>query len=113
MITPGGNKIMPNLNEMIKQIESGLLSQSAGARGGCGRAYVCLSTTESKETLSLFRKAMEACGLRYLDRAYGVGRRAAYIGYDNADGLALAQAEQIARNLRSLGIDCYDDAASD
>ena len=104
---------MPTLNEMVKQIEKGLLSQSSGPRGGCGRAYVCLSTTESKETLNTFRKAMESCGLRYLDKAYGVGRRSAYIGYDNADGIALSQAETIARNLRSIGVDCYDDAMGD
>lgn len=104
---------MVTLNEMIKQIQSGLMATSAGCRGGCGRAYVCLSTTESKETLNTFRKAMEACGLRYLDKAYGVGRRAAYIGYDNADGIALSQAETIARNLRSIGVDCYDDATGD
>lgn len=104
---------MATLNEMIQQIQKGLLAQSTGTRSGCGRAYVCLSTTESKETLNNFRKAMESLGLRYLDKAYGVGRRAVYIGYDNADGIALSQAEEIARNLRSIGVDCYDDAQGD
>lgn len=104
---------MTTTNEMIIQMQEGLLASSTGCRGGCGRAYVCLSMSESKETLQAFRKAAEALGLRYLDRAYGVGRRAVYIGYDNADGRALAQAEAIAKNLRSIGVDCYDDAMGD
>lgn len=104
---------MTTVHEMIQQIKQGLMASSTGCRGGCGRAYVCLSTTESKETLKAFKEATEATGLHYLDRAYGVGRRAAYVGYDNADGKALAQAEAIAKNLRSIGVNCYDDAMGD
>ena len=90
----------------------GLQATSTGSRSGCGRAYVCLCKTDKKQVQE-FKKAVEACGLRYLPKAYGVGNRAAYIGYDNADGRALAQAEAVASNLRKLGLDCYDDAMGD
>jgi hypothetical protein len=100
-------------NDMIKEIQKGLLVQSRGSRGGCGRAYVCLSKSSDRKVLNEFKKALAACGIRYLPEAYGTYGRAAYIGYDNADGTALSQAEAIARNLRSIGVDCYDDAVGD
>jgi hypothetical protein len=104
---------MATTNEMIREIQKGLMVTSSGNRSGCGRAYVCLSLGSSKETLNAFKKALEACGIRYLSKAYGTYGRAAYIGYDNADGIALSQAEAIARNLRSIGVDCYDNAVGD
>lgn len=101
------------LREIIKGIEIGLLANSTGCRGGCGRAYVVLSSAAPKAHLDLFKKACAAVGVRYLGKAYGTGNRAAYIGYDNADGRALAQAEAIAKNLRALGLDVYDDGVGD
>lgn len=103
-----------NEHQVIQAIRNGLQAQSTGCRGGCGRAYICLSHTESKQALNIFKKAVTASGLRYLGKAYGIlSKRTAYVGYDNADGRALAQAEQIAKNLKQLGLDCYYDCAGD
>lgn len=105
---------MKELNSTIKAIQNGMMARGNGPRGGCGRAYVCLSSTADKATLNMFRRACEAAGLRYLGRAYGISsKRAAYVGYDNADGHALAQADAIALNLRALGFDVYSDGAGD
>jgi len=104
---------MINVNAICQAIINGLAASSTGCRGGCGRAYVCISKSVDKQTLNLIKKAVSQCGLIYLNKAYGVGNRAIYVGYDNADGGALAHAEAIALNLRALGIDCYDDAQGD
>lgn len=104
---------MPSKTDILNAINQGLTAPSTGPRCGCGRAYVCLSKKADRATLNLFKGAAEAAGLRYLSKAYGVGDRAVYVGYDNADGRALAQAEAIAKNLRALGLDVYDDAMSD
>jgi len=99
--------------EIVNAIQQGLAAPTTGTRSGCGRAYVCLSKKSDRTTLKLFKEAAKAVGLLYLNKAYGVGDRAIYVGYDNADGRALAQAEAIAKNLRNLGLDVYDDAMSD
>ena len=104
---------MINVNAICQAIINGLAASSTGCRGGCGRAYVCISSLVDRKTLNLIKKSVSQCGLRYLNKAYGVGNRAIYVGYDNADGRALAQAEAIALNLKALGIDCYDDAQGD
>jgi hypothetical protein len=103
---------MINLNSISQAITSGLQAQSTGPRGGCGRAYVCFCGVDRK-TLNLIKTAASQCGLRYIPRAYGVLGKSIYVGYDNADGRALAQAEAIALNLRALGINCYDDGQGD
>ena len=100
--------------DLVNAIQKGLQVRGSGPRGGCGRAYVYLSSTADKKSLNEFKAAIAAAGLRYLGKAYGVGSsRTAYVGYDNADGVALAQAEAISANLRALGLPVYDDAVSD
>jgi hypothetical protein len=81
----------------------------ARVTGGCGRAYVMIS----KEHRRGISAASKKLGLRYLTEAYGVGKGALYIGYDNADGRALAKSEVMAKVLNSYGISCYEDGASD
>jgi hypothetical protein len=103
---------MSQLNTIIAAIQNGLLTRSNGSVGGCGRAYVCFSKMPTKQ-LNTIKKALELCGIRYMNEAYGVGKRAAYIGYDNADGHAWSKAVAIANNLRALGISCYEDGQSD
>jgi len=71
---------------------------------------VCISDKKLAKTV---KAACEQLGLRYLPKAYGVGDRAIYVGYDNADGKALAKSEVFARVLNERGIQCYADAASD
>jgi hypothetical protein len=101
-----------DMNALVKAIKTGLLAQGNGSVGGCGRAYVCFSKMPIKQ-LNAIKAALELCGVSYLKEAYGVGKRAAYIGYDNADGHAWAKAQAIANNLRAIGIQCYEDGQSD
>lgn len=103
---------MVKAEQMIPAIQDGLLAQTTGPRGGCGRAYVCLCD-RNRAQVEEFKQAFESVGLRYIGRAYGSGNRTAYVGYDNGTGQALAQAEAIAANLRAIGVDCYDDAVGD
>lgn len=100
------------ITEIVKAIQNGLQAKSTGPRGGCGRAYVCFYDTDRK-TLNTIKKAASQCGLRYLPQAYGVLGKSIYVGYDNADGRALAQAEAIAKNLSEIGIKCYNDGQGD
>jgi len=93
-------------------IVKGLKVRGNGPRCGCGRAYVCLSKVDRK-TLSAYQRAIKELGLLYLKEAYGSGRRVLYVGYDNATGVPLAQAEAIAANLRAIGLPAYDDAVAD
>lgn len=81
--------------------------------GGCGRAYVVLSVTTPKAVVTAVAQACKTLGLQFLKRAYGVGSNAIYIGYDNADGRALAKSEAFARVLTERGIEAYADGASD
>lgn len=98
--------------QMIPAIREGLLAQTTGPRGGCGRAYVCL-VERNRRQVEEFKRAFESVGLRYIGRAYGSGNRTAYVGYETGTGQALAQAEAIAANLRAIGLNCYDDAVDD
>lgn len=103
---------MSDLNTIVTAIQNGLLARSNGSVGGCGRAYVCFSKMPTKQ-LNTIKRALQLCGIRYMNEAYGVGKRVAYIGYDNADGYAWCRAEAIAKNLRAIGILCYEDGQSD
>lgn len=99
-------------NQIVDMIKDGLGANGAGSVGGCGRAYVCFSKMPIKE-LNEVKRALKRCGILYLREAYGVGKRAAYIGYDNGTGDAWEKAVAIANNLRSIGISCYEDGQSD
>lgn len=99
-------------NQIVDMIRDGLTAIGTGSVGGCGRAYVCFSKMPIKQ-LNEVKRALERCGIRYLNEAYGVGKRAAYIGYDNATGDAWEKAVAIANNLRSIGISCYEDGQAD
>jgi len=91
---------------------------------GCGRAYVVISIPKKLEdgsrnaartkTLNLIKKACGEMGLLYLTEVYGCGKvPGIYIGYDNADGRALAKSVVFAETLRQHGIPCYDEAVGD
>jgi hypothetical protein len=82
-----------------------------GPTGGCGRAYVCV--LGSKEDVKLFAAACKNQGYTFLRKAYGTGGNALYIGYDNADGIALARSEAVAAELSKRGLRCYADAVGD
>ena len=77
---------------------------------GCGRAYVMISDKKLARNMAA---ACKELGLLYLKDAYGAGKRAIYMGYDNADGKALAKSEAFAKVLNAHGVACYTDAVSD
>jgi hypothetical protein len=85
---------------------------------GCGRAYVVLTGVArkgkgAKANLQMWDDAAKASGLMFLKEAYGVSGCCLYIGYDNADGRALARANSIAESLVAAGIGAYMDAVQD
>ena len=83
----------------------------ASRTGGCGRAYVVISAP--KDVVKLVSKACQELGLMFLKSAYGTSGNAIYIGYDNADGRALAKSDAFAKVLSERGISCYADAVAD
>lgn len=80
---------------------------------GCGRAYVCIGTGD-KKVVAAVEAACAQLGLLFSRKGhYGVGRNSIYIGYDNADGKALAKSEAFAKVLKEHGLPAYADAAAD
>lgn len=80
---------------------------------GCGRAYVCVGTSD-KALVKALASACKTLGLLFDAKGhYGVGRNSIYIGYDNADGRALGRSKVFAEVLNKHGIPAYDDAAAD
>lgn len=84
----------------------------AKVTSGCGRAYVTLLGL-AKSDRKMFEAACKEVGLLFLKKAYGTSGNSIYIGYDNADGHALAKAEAFAKVLTENGLRCYTDAVGD
>lgn len=82
-----------------------------GAFGGCGRVYV--SVSGERATINAVSAACKKLGLVFDRRSYYGTRNAIYIGYDNADGRALAKGEAFAAKLSELGLPAYCDAHGD
>ncbi len=78
---------------------------------GCGRAYVIVRG--DRATINTVAAGCKTLGLMFLRKAYGTSGNAIYIGYDNADGRALAKAKAFAATLKVHGVDAYDDAVGD
>lgn len=103
---------MATLTEIKNAIESGMKDFPITLQyGGCGRAYVAICG--DRKTKTAVRKAAVAAGRRYLGSGNGNLSHTIYIGYDNADSIAWSKAEQVAKNLKALGIDAFADGASD
>lgn len=99
--------------EALKDANAAPFAPKVGPCGGCGRAYVCVRVND-RETLASLAKACKALGLIYSRKGlYGTGRNAIYIGYDNADGRALAKSEAFAATLTAHGLPAYSDAVVD
>lgn len=105
-------ELVINKNQIAEAILEGIKVRGNGGRCGCGRAYVSLGKVDRK-VLRAYQDGAKLAGVRYLPEAYGAGKRCLYIGYDNADGVALAQAEAIAKNLQALGLPAFDEAVAD
>lgn len=85
---------------------------------GCGRAYVRLSLGELDAAgKRAWRAALSTeCkkhGWRWLGSDSGSNRDSIYVGYDNADGVAMGQALAMANALKSAGFACYADGVDD
>ena len=46
--------------DLVNAIQKGLQVRGSGPRGGCGRAYVYLSSTADKKSLNEFKAAIAA-----------------------------------------------------
>lgn len=86
---------------------------SPGRGYGCGRAYVCVNTSNGRATINAVAAACKALGLVFIRKGYNFGPNAIYIGYDNARGDMIAKSEAFAAVLKLKGIDCYADAGED
>lgn len=86
---------------------------SPGRGYGCGRAYVCVSSSNGRATINAVSAACKALGMIFNRKGYNVGPNAIYIGYDNAKGDMIAKSEAFAAALNAKGIACYADAGED
>ena len=78
-------------------------------RSGCGRVYVMIDKAHRRGIAA----AALALGVRYLKEAYGAGKGALYVGYDNANGVELARGAAMVEVLKAHGIPCYRDEVGD
>lgn len=102
---------LPTSQAIAEQIQSGkAVYERVEQRGGCGRVYVCICG--DRKTKNAVKKAAKSLGMIYQTKGYGVDN-ALYVGYDNADGKAWSQGEQIAKNLKLIGVECYVDGVGD
>jgi hypothetical protein len=79
--------------------------------GGCGRCYVLISG--DRKTKNAVKKACQAAGRKWMGAGMGEWSNSIYIGYDNATSTQWSQAEQVAQNLKELGISAYADGWGD
>lgn len=100
------------VTEAIAAANAAPFTPKTGAFGGCGRAYVCIGGKDRK-LINAVARACAALGLIFQRKAYYGLRNAIYIGYDNADGRALAKSEAFAASLTAAGIPAYSEACSD
>ncbi len=75
---------------------------------GCGRVYVVVSGDRS--TINAVAAAAKKLNVIFQRRAHYGMSNALYIGYDNADGKALAKGEAVAASLSAAGLSAYMDA---
>jgi len=107
------NATKNKLTEVTSALSAAMAAPFTPARAsGCGRAYVCISSSD-RALVNAVKTACKNLGLIFTPNGYGVGRNAIYIGYDNADGRALARSKAVSDVLNAHGIPAYDDAASD
>lgn len=78
---------------------------------GCGRVYV--SVSGDRPTINAVAAACRKLGKIFDRKSYYGSRNAIYIGYDNSDGIALAQGNAVAEFLKAAGLSAYADAHAD
>jgi hypothetical protein len=101
--------------DFVRVLEAAMMARNAAPRvraSGCGRAYVAVRGI-SKAERPAFMAAASAVGFVFMRKAYGTAGDVIYVGYDNADGRALGQAEAIAASLIENGISAYTDPVED
>jgi hypothetical protein len=97
--------------EVVKSAFEMKVAPKQGAFGGCGRVYI--SVCGDRAVINAVSAAAKKLGIIFQRKAaYGM-RNALYVGYDNADGRAMARGEAIAEYLKANGIVAYMDAHGD
>ncbi|MGA7122343.1 MAG: hypothetical protein WBY94_19730 [Polyangiaceae bacterium] len=81
--------------------------------GGCARIYVTLGGKPSKDLVKHIEASCKRLNLIFQRKAYYGLTNAIYIGYDNADGRALAKGEAFAAELTRRGIQAYVEGCAD
>lgn len=98
--------------EALTKAHQAPFTRKTGAFGGCGRVYVSVSGCD-RATVTAIAAAAKKLGLIFQRKAHYGLRNAIYIGYDNADGNAIAKGEVFAESLKASGIQAYSDAFGD
>lgn len=99
--------------EILKAAMAVPATPKTGPFGGCGRVYVTLSMGKDRKLVNAVAAAAKELGLIFQREAYYGMTNALYIGYDNADGRAMAKGEAVAKELTARGIPAYMDAHGD
>ena len=100
---------MPTIDYVAALKDALTAPYSVDARSCCGRVYV----VPAKDHKRGLRAAAKKLGARWLSEAYGTSRGVLYVGYDNADGHALARGAAMVAALKAHGVDCYRDEVTD
>lgn len=96
--------------DYIGALERAMKATPAPVRAsGCGRVYIVPEKAHKKG----LKAACVKLGMRWLADAYGSAKGVIYVGYDNADGRALARGAAMVEVLKAAGIDCYRDEVDD
>lgn len=104
-------ELKANVLEALTAAWSAPYTKKTGAFGGCGRVYV--SVSGEREFVNAFAAAAKKLGLIFQRKAHYGLRNALYVGYDNADGNALAKGEAVAEALKARGFSAYSEAFGD
>lgn len=95
-------------------IDAAIAKRTAPAvrTSGCGRAYVRFFNLTRAQRTAL-RKRCEVEGWRWLGADSGRNKDSIYVGYDNADGIALGQAQAMTGAFKAHGYECCHDGEDD
>lgn len=109
MQTTGTTMSKQAVLEAVQAAFAVAVQPKTGAFGGCGRVYVCVP----KEHATAVAAAAKKLGVIFQRKGHYGLSNTLYVGYDNADGRALAKGEAIAESLTKAGIRAYHEVCAD